>query len=442
MLDKVVELTSALRDAGIPVALSEAMDATSALELVRHDSPGTVREVLAAATIKDHAHRPRFDVIFDVIFMQKTGEEPRPGEAEDRDRFRAEVLSALSGSGDGGIEGLADRAVEAFGRVENSPSGSLYFEYPVTRALDLGALEKAFEETLAGLDVLDALVARKGFERRVRELKRAVRREVQRRVSERKGAQAVLRHAVKPLPEDADLMSLDPDEVAALRKAIRPLSRKLATRLAVKRRRGQRGALDMRKTVRHSLSTGGVPMDVHLRKRVPHRPEVFVLCDISDSVARFSRFSLMLVHALSVQFSKVRSFAFIDTLDEVTRFFEHEDFVTAVDQMNREADVVSFDGHSDYGNSLETFLARFGKDVSARTTMLILGDARNNFRAAGEGALKVLHDSARRVYWLNPEPIMFWDTGDSAASRYGPFLDDMIEVRNLRQLETFIAQAL
>lgn len=441
MLDKVVELTHALRDAGIPVGLSETVDAIRTLEAVPHADPNIVRESLAAATIKDHGQRSRFDVIFDALFLEKAGDEVGAA-AEDRDAFRAELLSELSGSGAGGLEGLAERAVEAFGKVENSPSGSLYFEYPVTRALDLATLANAFEDSLTGLDPLQALVARKNFEKRVRALKSAIRRAVRRRVAERKGAQAVLRHAVKPLPEDADLMSLDPDEVAALRKAIRPLARKLATRLAIKRRRARRGGLDMRKTVRHSLSTGGVPLDVHLRKRVPHRPEVFVLCDVSDSVARFSRFSLMLVHALSMQFSKVRSFAFVDTLDEVTRFFDHEDFVTAVDQMNREANVVSFDGHSDYGNSLETFLSRFGKDVSSRTTILILGDARNNFRATGEGALKQLRKAAHKVYWLNPEPMMFWDTGDSAAAGYGPHLDDMIEVRNLRQLEAFIARAL
>lgn len=442
MLDKLVELTHELREAGIPVALSEALDATEALRHITPDDPHVVRETIASTTIKNQAHRSQFDVIFDALFMHKAGRVPGPETHEELADLRAEVLETLGGSGEGGIDGLAERAVEAFGRIENSPSRSLYFEYPVTRALDLESLTKSFEDEIEDLDPLDAMVALQRFRARVEELRAAIRREVRRRVADRRGARTVLRHAVRPLPEDADLMSMDPDQVAALRKAIRPLSRKLATRLAAKRKRSQRGALDMRKTVRHSLSTGGVPLDVHLRKRVPHRPEVFVMCDISDSVARFSRFSLMLVHALSVQFSKVRSFAFIDTLDEVTHFFEHEDFITAIDRMNQEARVVSYDGHSDYGNSLEAFVERSGKEVSARTTILILGDARNNFRPTGQGALKKLAESAHRIYWLNPEPVMFWDTGDSAASQYAPHVDDMIEVRNLRQLEDFIAQVL
>lgn len=441
MLDRVVELSRALRDTGIPVALSETLDAAAALTHVPPSDPEIARETLAATLIKDRGHRGRFDVIFNVLFLQKEGAEPE-GTSEEVEEFRQELMSGLAGEGDGGIEGLAERAVEAFGRVENSPSGSLYFEYPVMRALDLERLAAQHREETEHLEPMEMLIARRRFEARVRELRDAIRREVQVRVAARRGSTQVLRHAVKPLLEDADLMTLDPDEVEALRRAIRPLAKKLATRIAMKRRRSQRGGLDVRKTVRHSLSTGGVPLEVHLRKRVPHRPELFIVCDVSDSVARFSRFSLMLVHALSMQFSKIRSFVFIDTLDEVTRFFEQEDLGEAVDRINREAHVVSFDGHSDYGNSLEQLLERHGSSVSARTTILILGDARNNFRATGEGALKSLREKAHAVYWLNPEPIMFWDTGDSAASRYGPFLDDMVEVRNLRQLEDFIERAL
>ena len=125
----------------------------------------------------------------------------------------------------------------------------------------------------------------------------------------------------------------------------------------------------MRRTIRHSLSTGGAPFDLEFKHRPPHRPELFVLCDISSSVASFSRFSLMLVHALSAQFTRVRSFAFIDTIDEVTRFFEHEDFMKAVDRMNKEANVVWIDGHSNYGASLEKFAETYGKDLSAKSTL-------------------------------------------------------------------------
>jgi uncharacterized protein len=167
-----------------------------------------------------------------------------------------------------------------------------------------------------------------------------------------------------------------------------------------------------------------------------------ILCDVSSSVARFSRFALMLTHALSAQFSRVRSFAFVDTIDEVSRFFEHEDFVEAVDAMNREAKVVSHDGHSDYGEVFERFLTEHGSAVGPKTTMLVLGDARTNYRARRIQSLRELTTRARQAFWLNPEPLADWDTGDSAASEYAGFVDRMVEVRNLRQLEEFIAREL
>jgi uncharacterized protein with von Willebrand factor type A (vWA) domain len=246
---------------------------------------------------------------------------------------------------------------------------------------------------------------------------------------------------VTPLPEDLSFLSATSD-MAELRRAVRPLARKLATRIAMKRRRARRGQLDVRRTVRRSLSSGGVPFDTAFRHRAPHRPELVVLCDVSSSVSRFARFALMLTHALSSQFSRVRSFAFVDTLDEVTHFFDHEDFLVAVDRMYQEASVVHIDGHSDYGASLQRLYDVYGADIGPRTTLLILGDARNNYRAPEAWALKALRASARHTYWLNPEPVSDWDTGDSVASTYAACVDKMVEVRNLRQLEEFIARAL
>jgi uncharacterized protein with von Willebrand factor type A (vWA) domain len=182
-----------------------------------------------------------------------------------------------------------------------------------------------------------------------------------------------------------------------------------------------------------------VPLDIAFKHKPPHKPELFVLCDISGSVARFARFALMLTHSLAAQFSRVRSFAFVDTIDEVTRFFEHEDFFAAIDAMNAGAEVVWHDGHSDYGTSLARFLETYGRDVGPKTTLLILGDARNNYRDRKTWALKELSDRARHSYWLNPEGRQDWDTGDSTASEYAAYVDKMVEVRNVRQLEDFIA---
>jgi prepilin-type processing-associated H-X9-DG protein len=148
----------------------------------------------------------------------------------------------------------------------------------------------------------------------------------------------------------------------------------------------------------------------------------------------------MFVHAFQAQFARVRSFVFVDTLDEVTHFFEHEDFVDAIERMQAEANVVWLDGHSDYGTSLQRFWERYGTSIGPRASVLVLGDARNNYRSSSDWVLKAMKQRARRVFWLNPEPVRYWDTGDSIAAEYARYTDGMIEVRNLRQLEAFISR--
>ena len=190
-----------------------------------------------------------------------------------------------------------------------------------------------------------------------------------------------------------------------------PLARRLATRLTARRRLGRSGRLDFRRTVRASLGTGGVPLVTHHKPHKPHKPELVVLCDVSR-VGELVR----VVHAdaqptrCGEQFTKVRAFAFIDTVDEVTRFFAGEhgsgsvDFADAMARMTAEAELVWFDGHSDYGHSIETFAERYPDAVGPRTSLIVLGDARNNYRATGAVTLRQLAAKARHTYWLNPEP--------------------------------------
>jgi len=243
----------------------------------------------------------------------------------------------------------------------------------------------------------------------------------------------------KPLPEDIDFMHASREEMVVLRKALQPLARKLAVRLARKRRHGRKGPLDFRSTIRHSLSYGGVPAEPKFRYPRPSKPEIFVVADISGSVASFARFTLHLVYAISGQFSKVRAFVFIDGIDEVTHLFEGvEDITEAVHRVNTEADVVWVDGHSDYGHAFEVFWQTYGKDVGPKTTVLLLGDARNNYHASQSWVVKDMQHRARHVYWLNPEPKSYWDTGDSIMGEYSGYCDGVFEVRNLRQLERFV----
>ncbi|MBP6728897.1 MAG: VWA domain-containing protein, partial [Microthrixaceae bacterium] len=277
------------------------------------------------------------------------------------------------------------------------------------------------------------------FNQRVADLKQEIEAEIRRRLVADRGVDAMAKTLRKPLPEDIDFMHASRDEMKLLRQAIYPLTRKLAVRLARKRRHGRRGPLDFRATVRHSLSYGGVPAEPKFKYPRPAKPEIFVVADISGSVAAFARFTLHLVYAISGQFSRVRSFVFIDGVDEVTRFFEGtEDIVDAIHRVNTEADVVWVDGHSDYGHAFEAFWTRWGKDIGPKTTVLILGDARNNYHASQSWVIKEMRHRARHVFWLNPEPRSYWDTGDSIVGEYATFCDGAFECRNLRQLERFV----
>ena len=445
MLAQLQEFNRALRDAGIPVAISEGLDAVRAIEgidLIERDS---LRAALAATLVKDQQQRPAFDTLFDLYFGfgPKGPDEAQDHYGADEQQLVDEVLEALRSGDSAAMRDLARAAVQRFGRLEGSGSREWFSNYEVLRKLEPNVLLQRLlgEVAVDAGDGLESQLVRDGFERRIRYLKAAILAETRRRVAEHRGPAAVASYAVGPLPRDMNFLSATADMVE-LQRAVRPLARRLATRIALKRRRAQRGQPDIRRTIRRSLSTGGVPFDVTAKHRIPHRPDIVLLCDVSSSVARFARFTLMLTHALSSQFSRVRSFAFVDAVDEVTRFFEDEDFGAAVERMNEEAYVVSDDGHSDYGSVFERFAERHGPDLGPKTTLLILGDARTNYRARHADVLKDLAARAHHAYWLNPEPIHDWDTGDSAAAEYAAVVDEMVEVRNIRQLERFIEQVL
>ena len=282
-------------------------------------------------------------------------------------------------------------------------------------------------------------MAREEVDTRLKELRELVEEEIRRRLVADRGVEAMARTLRKPLPEDIEFMHASRDEMLALQHAVYPLTRALAARLAQRRRRRNRGHLDFRKTVRASLSYGGVPAEPKFRNPHPSKPEVMVVADISGSVASFARFTLMFVYAMASQFSKVRSWVFIDGIDEVTRFFhESDDVLEAVHRVNTEADVVWVDGHSDYGHAFEVFHQRHYSEITPKTSIILLGDARNNYHASQTWVVDELRKRGRHVYWLDPEPRSYWDTGDSIVSEYGRFCDGVFECRNLRQLQKFV----
>jgi uncharacterized protein with von Willebrand factor type A (vWA) domain len=229
-------------------------------------------------------------------------------------------------------------------------------------------------------------------------------------------------------------------ELAAMRDAVRPLARRLAARMAKRRRSAHHGRLDVRRTLRRGLSYGGVPVDLALRSPKAHRPDLVVLCDVSGSVAEFARFLLTLLHAVHQELPRIRSFAFVDGVDEVTGLLKESPGVLDAHHLLAATDVVGESGHSDYGAVLDRFLERFGDALLPTTTVVVAGDARTNFRDANAEALRALRSRVRKLYWFNPEPEADWDTTDSVMSEYAACCDATFEVGNLRQLEACIYQ--
>ena len=452
-LDKFVD---ELRAVGMAVSLSDKMDALRALRLVPLDDRDMVETVLIATLVKRSDHLGAFRTIFGIFFARTDraapgGHEAMPGAGGALASIDGEALAGLLyralASGDRILlRLLAREAVVRYGGFQaGRPVGGSYYMLRTLRALDLAAAQKTFEaETAAALaraesDVLGARLRNDQFEIELDFFRKEIEAEVRRLVADDRGVDVLARTVRKPLPEDMDFMRSSGNDIDEMRRVLIPLSRRLATRLQRRRRHGHRGALDFRRTIRRSMAYGGVPADLRFRPPKPKKPELVILADISGSVASFARFTLQLLYTLHDQFSKIRCFVFIDGVSEVTSLIEQSsDMDDLVTRVNDETAAVWIDGYSDYGHAFRTLAGQWADAITHRSTVIILGDARNNYHAAEADSLKALAGKARHIFWLNPEPRNGWNTGDSIVSVYEPYCDDVRECRSLTQLQDFV----
>jgi uncharacterized protein len=472
MLDVLQGFVHELRTAGLPVSMTENLDAMRAVEYVPIDDRESFKAALSSTLVKHVGHTRVFDTVFEVYFsMFSPGVDTGEGESDadamqnmDWDQLRAAMdqggamgqvsneelaqmlLEAMMRMDQNEMRMLAAAAVARFAGMEpGRPVGGAYYLYRTLRQLDADGLvgkmmQRAQDEDQIGEGAFDERLAREDFEGRLKVLKEMIEAEIRRRLVADRGVEAMARTLRKPLPEDVDFMHASREEMQQLQKAIYPLTRALAARLAQRRRHRRRGHLDFRQTVRHSMSYGGVPVEPKFKRPRPSKPEIMVVADISGSVASFARFTLQFVYAMQSEFSKVRSWVFIDGVDEVTRFFdEAQELGEAIQRVNTEADVVWVDGHSDYGHAFEVWHERHIREVTKKSSVILLGDARNNYHASQAWTVAEMRKKARKVYWLDPEPRGYWDTGDSIVSEYAPHCDGVYEVRNLRQLQKFVS---
>jgi uncharacterized protein len=458
LIDRLVLLFDGLRGAGIGVSMTEVLDAAEALTLIDLADRPLVRTALGASLVKRPEDQATFDLLFDRWFALTAPGTSDRAEHQPRDRAvpAAEVaestttssvtsdavLDALVEGDDGRIARFASELVDAHGAVDTLRMSERAIVHRVLTAIDLSnMLVRAMRRLRAEHegDELSLRTLRDDVTTRIEGFRHLVAAEVRRRLSEGVGTPGVGLLAPRRL-EDVELASATNSELRELRAAVRPLARKLASRVSQRRRRRHAGRLDVRRTVRRSLSDGGVPLDPVMRRRAHGKPTVVVLCDISGSVSEYARFTLTLIHALSSELAGLRTFVFVDGVVEVTTLLERAEVGLDPRLLATLPGVIAVDGHSDYGEALRRFNVSFPTAVRSTTTVMVVGDARTNERGDGAHELRAMAGAARRVYWLNPEPEARWGMGDSALDRYRPWCDGVFEVRTLRQLADAIAE--
>lgn len=450
----LVEFGRSLREHGLVAGPSEVIDAASAAEVLGLEDRERLRAGLAAALLRRSGERRVFDEIFDIYFPRAAGapaaveESPELTTAEDRRdhaaTLREQLAQALAAGDRAGLQRLAEQTLADLGQLPNEASAGAF---SAAQALDALAPQTALAAAMqagSGTDgpLFTADFRREEIRSRIGEFRAAVESESRRRNAQVRGRQRIARYAVRPSADRTLFILAGPDELTELRAAVGPLARKLATRLAAKRRRQHRGQIDLRTTLRRSLATGGVPVRPAYRNRPPHKPDLVVLADFSSSVAGFSRFTILLMQALRAQFNKVRIFGFVNVCSELTELFASAPVGADLTEEIRDVrEMTRWHRNSDYGSALVDFVENHLDAVTPRSTVLILGDARSNHTDPRVDALRTIRDRARTVIWLNPEPARSWGTGDSESATYGQVVD-MHECATISHLRSVVTRIL
>jgi uncharacterized protein len=466
MQDLLGAIVDELRTMGVPVSIGEHLDAARALSAVSLQDRELVRATLQCALIKRSEHMAAFNLVFELYTAGRRAEDG--GLLADlSDAELAALLREVIASDDHALrQQVADEFVRRFGGLAPGDAvAGVFATIAVTEAADLEALRSELaapggEAVGGGADGADgdgsggggggggaggwsrsAMVrerlvradADRAIERFQAELQSAVRRAL---VADR-GARAVRATMRVGLAENADIGTASAAEREEMAAAIAPIARQLAKVLARKSLHRKR-RLSIRKTVRRAMGTGGVPFRLVTDPAPPPRPDIVVLADMSGSVSTFSKFTLDLLVALDSRLSRLRVFSFVDGLAEITGL------VRDARSMGRQLlpaeaarDAIRLGG-SDYGYVLREFAALYAHQLSARSVLLVVGDARTNYLDPAENAFAQICRRVGQVYWLNPERRRYWDQGDSVMSRYAPMCDQVQECRTLRQIADFV----
>jgi uncharacterized protein with von Willebrand factor type A (vWA) domain len=442
----VAPLVDELRAVGIPVSVGEHVDAARAVAHVPLRNREMLRVALQCALVKEAGQLATFDLLFD---LWTAGAGPADADA-DADAaplagladaaLRAALRQAI-GSADEFLQPLlAQEYVRRFAGVEPGRAvAGVRYMLAATEAADLDGIR---DDLLTGsgprVSALHDRLARTAADRAVDDFRRLLQSAVRRALVADRGAAAVRRTMHVQLAQDMDISASSAAQSRQIALAIAPLSQHLARALASDARTRER-KVSVRGTLRRAMATGGVPFSIALAPPRPPRPEIVVLCDMSGSVSAFSRFTLDLLIAMDSRLSRLRTFAFIDGLADITGLVgEARAAGRPLGTMEAAAGSASVSGRSDYGRVIRAFARGPARSLTRRSVLLVIGDARTNHLDPAVREFAEIADRAGRVYWLNPEPRQYWDDGDSVIGGYAPLCTQVEECRTLRQIADFV----
>ncbi len=459
MQERIIEFANVLRRNGVRVSLSENVDAFRAIDLLGIDDPALFRSALRSTLVKRAVDLKPFDELFDFFFfgigrsldqadqrmMEELGLTPQQYQhfLEQIQRYLREMegeLSDLTRALLSGDIAEVERLLREAAAAEQQQGSTAGFRFtPFTRMAARLQTDRLRDEIERFKGVLQLPGEAAGevqnllryLDQRFKDLYRTI-REIIEQEQRKHGMQPSEPNRLGSL-SDKSFSYYTEEDVRRMNEAVAFLAQRLKNRLAVRRKKAARGRFDVKETLRKNMQFGGVPFQIELDHRQKSKPQVIVLCDISDSVLNASRFMLQFVYSVQDLYSKVRSFVFVSDLGEVTQLFEDNDLQIAIETALR-GDVVDVYSHSNFGRAFEIFYQEYFSAVTVKTTVIIIGDGRNNYNRPGDWVLREIQQKAKRLIWLNPENRTAWGVGDSEMPRYLPYCDVAEECRNINQL--------
>lgn len=454
-VERIHRFTDELRARGVPVSMVERLDGMRAAQVAELDRADGLRTALRATLVKSADHLAVFEEVFDLYFEplgSRSAAPADPADAKPRLDLEHAVRSVLRDGSEELARQVAQQAVEEYVQFEpGRPVAGVFYERSALAGLQLDELmAQMLEETATATGGSGGLgdpgqqlrlqVQRTQTTIRAELLRGQVRNAIRGLLVADRGADAVAKTLRQPLTADVDISRASREQLAEVQRVLIPIQHKLATTVMHKRR-SRVDLVDVRATLRASMATGGVPVKVVHRKPRPTKPHLYVLADVSGSVATFAGFTVTLVSAMSQLFSRLRTFAFIENAAEITDALRQvRGPGHAIAAMRDYIAAGELGSHTDYGRALRQFHATVGQELEHRATVLIFGDARGNYLPAEEATLAKIARRAGSVYWLNPEPRALWNTGDSMMRAYEPHCAAAVTCRTLNDLRRFIEQ--